>query len=146
MDNGPSVVDRWQAERACTRLSMDFAWHVDQRDHTAFVDLFAEDGVFERAAQRSVGHAAIRQFLDARPADRVTRHVCSNIRIDMTGPATATGTCAALMFQATPPIGAAATQPLPVTSPVIVDYVDDYVLTASGWKFKHRRTTLVFQP
>lgn len=134
--------DQLRCEHDCTRLCHDFAWSVDTLDYDGFVALFADDGVFERAGLQSRGHEAIRKFLDARPADRVTRHFCTNVRIDMTGPGTATGTCLALMYQAT----AAKNTPLPVSSPLVAEYADDYVLTASGWKFKHRRTTVVFQP
>ena len=92
----------------------------------------------------------IRQFLDARPAGRVTRHLCSNIRVDMTGPDTATGGCSALMYHAAVETAVSAASvaqlPLPVSPPVVVDYIDDYVLTSGGWKFKYRRTTVVFQP
>ncbi|HEV2041563.1 MAG TPA: nuclear transport factor 2 family protein [Casimicrobiaceae bacterium] len=146
MDAENTVEDELRCERACTHLCNDFAWTVDQRDYRAFVDLFTEGGAFERPGQRSVGHAAIRQFLDTRPVDRVTRHIISNIRINMTGPATATGTCSALMYQATHDSASAPTQPLPVSAPVVVDYVDDYALTSGGWKFACRRTSMVFQP
>lgn len=136
--------DQLRCERDCARLCHDFAWTVDKLDYGGFVALFAADGVFERAGQQNRGHEAIRQFLDARPAGRVTRHLCTNIRIDMTGLNTATGSCSALMYHA--PAGNDAQLPLPVSAPLVVDYIDDYVLTAAGWKIKHRRTTIVFPP
>ena len=139
-----NLEDQLRCERDCTRLCHDFAWTVDKLDYDAFVALFAADGVFERATQQSRGHQAIRQFLDARPTGRVTRHLCTNTRIDMTGPDTATGSCSALMYHA--PAGKDAQLPLPVSAPVVVDYLDDYVLTAAGWRILHRRTTIVFQP
>lgn len=128
------------------RLCHDFAWTVDHGHYDAFVQLFDQDGVFERAGQASAGHQAIRSFLNARPEGRVTRHICTNIRIDQTGADTATGTCSALMYQALSTSAPVPPQPLPVSAPVVVDYVDDYVLTAGGWKFKRRKTTLIFQP
>ena len=143
----PEAISR--CERECTRLSTDFAWTVDAYAYDAFVALFAPDGVFERAGQPSRGHEAIRQFLNSRPAGRVTRHLCSNIRVDMTGPDSATGGCSALMYHAAVETAVSAATdaqlPLPVTAPVVVDYTDDYVLTSGGWKFKYRRTTVVFQ-
>jgi SnoaL-like domain len=138
-----TLEDHLRCERECTRLCMDFAWTVDLQKYDAFVALFAQDGVFERAGQPCVGHPAIRAFLDARPADRVTRHVCTNTRIDMTGSHAATGSCSAMMYHA--PLAKDAQLPLPVFSPVIVDYADDYVLTQDGWKFKYRKTFIVFQ-
>ena len=139
-----NLEDQLRCERECTRLCHDFAWTVDMRKYDMFAALFAPDGVFERAGQPSRGHEAIRKFLDARPADRVTRHLCTNIRIEMTGPDTATGSCSALMYQSQ--AGKDAQLPLPVSAPVVVEYLDDYVLTVEGWKFGYRRTSIVFQP
>jgi uncharacterized protein (TIGR02246 family) len=138
--------DQQHCERECTRLCQDFAWTVDHCDYAGFVELFAADGTFERMGQHSVGHVAIREFLDARPRNRVTRHICSNIRIDVTGPDTATGTCSALMFAASFADESASATPLPISSPVVVDYLDNYVLTDHGWKIQCRRTKVVFQP
>lgn len=140
--------DLLRCERECTRLCHDFAWTVDACQYADFVALFIPDGVFERAGQASHGAGDILKFLDARPTDRVTRHMCSNIRINMTGPDTAKGTCTALMFQATAEksddTGEKKPRPLAAAAPLVVDYLDDYVLTASGWKFKHRQTHIVF--
>lgn len=133
--------DQQECERQCVRLCHDFVWLVDACQYDGFVALFAVDGAFERAGQISRGHEAIRQFLAARPAGRVTRHVCTNIRIDMITPDAAKGTCTALMFQA--PAGQQT--PLPVSTPVVVDYDDLYQLTDSGWKFKHRKIQVIFQ-
>ena len=134
---------QWQCEQACVRLCHDFAWTVDACDYDAFVRLFSTDGAFVRAGQRQVGHASIRAFLDARPADRITRHICTNIRVDMTSPTTATGSCSTLMFLANAP--RITPLPVPVSPPVVVDYQDDYVLTGEGWRFKSRTVQIVFQ-
>ncbi len=131
-------------ERECTRLCHDFAAAVDSRRYGQFAALFAPEGVFDRAGQASHGQAEILQFLNARPVDKVTRHACTNIRIDMTGLQTATGHSYALVFQ-----GQAqgdAQQPLPTIAPMVVEYQDDYVLLPEGWKFKHRVVKIVFQP
>jgi hypothetical protein len=137
-------------ERDCSRLCQDFAWTVDHLDYPAFVALFAADGVFEREGQRSAGHEAILAFLNARPTGRVTRHLISNVRIDMTGPNTATGHCSAMMYAASGSEGSEGSNssdtPLPVSPPLVVDYADDFVRTADGWRFQHRRTRIVFQP
>ncbi|MDB5847393.1 MAG: nuclear transport factor 2 family protein [Rhodoferax sp.] len=137
----PHPEEQRRCERDCSRLCHDFAWTVDHLDYDAFVDLFAPDGVFERAGQRSAGHEAIRAFLIARPTGRVTRHLCGNVRIDMTGPDAATGTCVALVLA-----GATGDTPPAPSPPLVVDYTDDYVRTADGWKFSHRRTAIVFGP
>jgi hypothetical protein len=139
-----TLEDQTRCERECTQLCIDFATTVDTRSYDAFVQIFVPNGVFDRAGQISRGQAAIRQFLDARPIDRVTRHTCTNIRINMTSPTTATGSCIASMYQAT--LGMGQSLPVPATHPVVVDYIDDYVLTDNGWKFKSRKVAIIFQP
>ena len=130
--------EQLRCERDCARLCLDFAATVDAGDYDAFIALF------ERAGQLTRGAEAIRGFLDARPADRVTRHLCTNVRIDMTGPTSASGTCCTLMYQAQ----ATKDTPLPLqaSAALVVDYADDYMLSADGWKFKHRRTSVIFRP
>ena len=136
--------ERLLGEHACIRLCHDFAASVDARRYDDFVALFTVDGVFDRAGQISHGHAEIRRFLDARPADRVTRHACTNICVDLVSPDSAVGNCYALVFQVqgtdTPP------GPLHSPAPMVVEYHDQYRRGPEGWKFNHRRVKIVFQP
>ncbi|MDO9406156.1 MAG: nuclear transport factor 2 family protein [Polaromonas sp.] len=136
--------DLLRCELACTRLCNDFVWTVDNSRYADFVSLFVPEGVFVRAGQAFRGHAALRAFLDARPTGRITRHACSNIRIDMTGPDSATGTCCAIMFHA--PAGDDPVAALTAALPVVVDYLDRFVRTDAGWRFIEREAVVVFQP
>ena len=136
--------DQLRCERECTRLCNDFVWTVDHWDYDGCVALFAPDGAIERAGQVSRGHAGVRTFLDARPSNRITRHTCSNVRIDLTGTSTATGTSCATMFHAQATRDALL--PLQCSIPLLAEYFDDYVLTASGWKISYRKIVVVFQP
>jgi hypothetical protein len=131
-------------ERACTRLCHDFAAFVDSLQYDAFTSLFAIDGTFDRAGQRYEGRQAIREFLDMRSANRLTRHLCMNIRIDKTASGQASGTSVALMFQGT--AGSETARSLATSTPVVVDYIDAYTLTPDGWKFKSRKAVIVFEP
>lgn len=133
-----------RCERECSRLCNDFAWAVDGRRYDQFVALFTLDGVFDRAGHVSSGRAEILQFLNARPGDKLTRHVCTNICITMIGPAAASGRSYALVFQTQTPPGAAL--PVPTPAPLVVEYYDDYALTDEGWKFKQREVKIIFQP
>jgi hypothetical protein len=132
-----------ECERQCLRLCQDFAWLIDGNQYEAFIELFTNDGTFEREGSVCTGHVAIRQFLVARLTHRVTRHLCSNVRITMTTAITAVGSCTAMMFHATAEAGAQS--PFPASAPMIVDYQDAFELTATGWKFKHRKVQMVFQ-
>jgi hypothetical protein len=132
-----------ECERQCLRLCHDFVWLIDGNQYEAFLELFTSDGTFERAGAVCTGHAAIQQFLVSRPIHRVTRHLCSNVRITMTTAITAVGSCTAMMFHATTEAGTQS--PLPVSAPMVVDYQDAFELTESGWKIKHRKVQVVFQ-
>lgn len=71
-------------ERACTRLVLDAAASVDQQDYEAFAALFLPDGVLYRPTDHHtpiVGREAILAVYQARPADRLSRHICSNMRV-----------------------------------------------------------------
>ena len=139
-----TLEEQLRCERECARLCNDFIWTVDTGDYGGCVALFADHGAIERAGQVHRGHAGVRAFLDARPEGRVTRHTCSNIRIDMTSATAASGTSCATMFQAQ----AMRDAPLPLkgSTPLFAEYFDDYVLTPQGWKISHRRIVVVFQP
>ena len=139
-----TLEEQLRCERECARLCNNFVWTVDTWDYDGCVALFAVDGAIERGGQVSRGHAGVRAFLDARPGNRVTRHTCSNIRINMQGPATATGTSCATMFHA--PAERDAPLPLKGSTPLFAEYFDEYVLTAGGWKISHRKIVVVFQP
>ena len=139
-----NLEEKLRCERECTRLCNDFAWAVDTFHYDAFVSLFMPDGVFDRAGQVSRGGVEIRRFLNARPADRVTRHVCTNIRIDPVSPEVAVGNCYTLVFVAQ--ADAAASLPLPTPLPMVVEYHDEYSHSAEGWKIQSRKLKIVFQP
>ena len=131
-----TLEEQLRCEREYARLCNDFVWTVDTWDYDGCVVLFAVDGAIERAGQVSRGHTGVRLFRDARPGNRVTLNTSCNIRINMQGPAKATGASCATMFHAQ----AERDAPLPLqgSTPFFAEYFDDYVLTAGGWKIDHR--------
>lgn len=130
--------------RACERLCIDFAMTVDTRDYEGFVALFTEDGVFDRAGQISQGHDGIREFLGTRAAGLTTRHLCANIAIDPVGPDTATGRSSCVVYRTVAEEGAA--PPWPTPAPMVVEYLDNYRKTSTGWRIERRVLCIVFQP
>jgi hypothetical protein len=126
----------------CARLSHDFAYFVDHRDYEKFVALFVEDGTFERRGEVLRGRAGIMKAMQARPAELVTRHICSNIRIDLQADGTACGTGCLLLFHGSANGDTAgATPPHSVT---VAEYSDVYVATPEGWRIRSRVTNIVF--
>jgi hypothetical protein len=76
----PANEDRnW--ETACQQLSIRFADAVDRWDYDPVISLFVPDGALNRWGTRIVGQAALREWLNSRPREVVTRHVCTNIQV-----------------------------------------------------------------
>ncbi|WP_041822017.1 nuclear transport factor 2 family protein [Streptomyces davaonensis] len=82
------------AERACERLVIDFVHRLDLGEPASVAELFTEDGTWEwPAGDRMVkGRPALGEYFGARPADRLSRRLMSNILVTVTSPDTATAT------------------------------------------------------
>ncbi|MEY4757137.1 MAG: hypothetical protein RJA34_2035 [Pseudomonadota bacterium] len=133
-----------EAEAACARLCVDFANHIDARRYDAWLDLFTEDGVLDRMGTKVVGRHELKKFLEARSATVETRHLCTNIRVDVISTNEATGFCYALFFQGVPDgPGQSATAS---GSPAVVEYHDRYRRTPQGWRIQERRIRMAIKP
>lgn len=138
-------VDVQQAldEAACARLCVAFANHIDARRYDAWLDLFTDDGVLDRMGTRVTGRAELARFLEARPATVETRHLCTNIRVNLASTDEATGFCYVLFFQGVP--GAAGEAATASGAPGIVEYHDRYRRTPQGWRIQERRIRLALK-
>lgn len=126
--------ERRAIEHECARLVALYANLNDEARWDEVAALYAEDGVMYRPTapdQGVVGREAILAAFKARPP-RTTRHVCSNVVIDVDGPATARGTSAMLLFTAAD------------APPLVGSFHDRFCLTAEGWRFAERRGSLIF--
>ncbi|MFF4448275.1 nuclear transport factor 2 family protein [Streptomyces sp. NPDC001502] len=87
-------MERLIAERACERLIIEFVRQLDLGDPSSVADLFTPDGVWEWPAgdRRIAGREALRDYFDGRPADRLSRRMCTNILVTVTSPDTAAAT------------------------------------------------------
>ncbi len=136
-------------ERACARLVLRSIRAFDEQDWPAYASLFTEDGVFIRASepdQPLAGRAAIRAALAARPAARLTRHLCTNIEIDVLDADHACGSCYLVLYAGDPSQreSAAGGRPAEVSQRV-GEYRDAFVRTAEGWRIGRREGRLVFR-
>ena len=125
--------ERRAIEQDCARLIALYANLNDEARWDEVAALYADDGVMVRPTAPDAptqGRAAILAAFKARPA-RVTRHVCSNVVIDVDSETTARGVSAMLLFT-----GAAA--------PLVGSFHDRFVRTADGWRFAERRGSLLF--
>lgn len=125
--------ERRAIEADCARLIALYANRNDAADWAGVAALYAEGGVMTRPTAPDapvVGRAAILAAFQARPP-RKTRHVCSNVVIDVVSPTEATGESAMVLFQ-------------PEGAPLAGSFHDRFVLTAEGWRFAERRGSLAW--
>ena len=128
----------------CEALSIAYARAVDFRDYDTFVDLFTEDGVLD-VGEPQEGQGAIRAAMAKRPDQLRSRHVLTNIFIDVLGADEARGISYLTLYRH---IGEESLEgaPVPLVGPVAVGHYEDrFVRTATGWKFKRRKLHLAFR-
>lgn len=119
----------------CSRLIALYANLNDEARWADVAALYTEDGAMSRPTAPDVfitGREAILAAFLARPP-RKTRHVCSNVVIEVESPTTARGTSAMVLFtEGNPPLAGS--------------FHDRFVLTQAGWRFAERRGSLTFTP
>jgi uncharacterized protein (TIGR02246 family) len=132
-------------ERACERLVLDFAHFSDHHNPDALVSLFTPDGRMERpSGDVLVGREAILKSYRARPAGRVTRHVCTNIRITVESADRALGLTYAIVYAANankPPDGHFGIPAEP--RQLVGEFEDEFLRTEEGWRIASRRARFV---
>ena len=126
---------------ACSELINRFAVHNDMGQHRELANLFIEQGRYARPAAPdsfTEGREAIyRNFAD-RPRDKITRHLITNIIIEVIDSSSARGLCYVTQFSGNldNPAEAHGLYANPVQ--LIGEYHDDFVLTPDGWRFRQR--------
>lgn len=139
------ALERLLIVQDCTALIARFAERNDARDADALAEMFVEDGVFARptAPDKPVrGREAIREQFRARPAGRMTRHLCANTVVTVESATQASAHSYVLLFTAAHGEGA----PLPVQADgkqLLGAFRDLMVRDGDGvWKFKERLGSL----
>ncbi|MGH9133048.1 MAG: nuclear transport factor 2 family protein [Ilumatobacteraceae bacterium] len=137
-------IDVLLIERDCERVVVASATCNDQRQFAALADLYTVDGVVVRPnGQRLEGRAAIEGAYAAGPPDRVTRHLCANVRVDVDGPDAARATTVVLILS-----GVRSDDPdvtfgvVPSERHLVGEFADRLVRTDAGWRIAERRATL----
>ena len=123
-------------ERACERLVIDSARFNDERAWAALAGLYTPSGVVVRPnGQRLEGREAIEAAYSAGSRDRVTRHLCTNMRVDVDGPDAAHGTTTVLIVSGTRSDDSVVTYR-------VGEFADRFERTEEGWKIAERRASL----
>ena len=145
--SGLTETEARNAELACHALAIEYAEIVDAQDYARLPEIFAEDAAFIRPANPQEAIRGVDNIIAsfvARPRNRLTHHIMSNVRVRLETPDTAVGTCRVLLYTSdvsepqTPEGRKVATKQLMGT------YHDRYVRTKDGWRFAERRGGISF--
>jgi SnoaL-like domain len=144
MSQTPSAAERIAIERACERIVYAYSRALDLGDMSAAADFFAEHGSFARpmAPDKVIqGREAIRAALLTRPKTLLTKHLATNVMIDVISRDEARGLSYLTMISTTPAGDAAA--PHVSAGPVYFGEIEDRFVREGGeWKILQRRGSI----
>jgi hypothetical protein len=139
-----SAAERIEIEQACERLVYDYSRALDLGDMSGAADFFAENGSMARPMapnQVIEGRETIRASLLTRPKTLLTKHLATNVMIDVETRDTARGISYLTMVATTPPGEAA--PPFVSQGPIYFgEFRDRFVREQGVWKFLERRGSI----
>ncbi len=139
-----STAERIEIERACERLVYVYSRALDLGDMSAAADFFAEQGSMARPMMPDAviqGRETIRASLLTRPKTLLTKHLATNVMIDVESRTSASGLSYLTMISTTPP--AEGKPPYVSQGPIYFgEFRDKFVLEKGVWKFLERRGSI----
>ena len=139
-----SAAERIKIERACERIVYEYARALDLGDLSGAADFFAEKGSMSRPMmpdQVIEGREVIRTSLLTRPKTLLTKHLATNVMIDVESSDTARGISYLTMISVTP--AADARPPFVSQGPIYFgEFRDRFVRESGQWKFLERRGSI----
>ena len=139
-------LERLLAERACERLIVEYCRLVDFGEAARIADLFTEDGVWSGVDLVLDGREEIRAWFVKRQGleRRVSRHICTNIGVDVLSPDEARSVCYLVNYRHDRREGDD-TLPVPAEVPKFVgECRDAFRRTDGGWRFTRRHVDVAF--
>ncbi|HUG26295.1 nuclear transport factor 2 family protein [Piscinibacter sp.] len=132
-------MERLLAQESCRELVLQAAARVDAGDATGFADLFLANGVLVRPNTQPLhGRDAIRDTYSKRPANRMTRHLVTNVLVDVQS-----SVQARVLSYVTLWVGSTDDAPGPHGRPaqgprVVGEFEDLLSLSSEGWRIARR--------
>lgn len=144
MPESLSAAERIEIERACERLVHVYSRALDLGDMSAAADCFAENGSMARPMMPDAvvqGRESIRASLLTRPKTLLTKHLATNVMIDVESRDSASGLSYLTMISTTPP--ADGRPPYVSAGPLwFGEFRDRFVRENGEWKFLERRGSI----
>jgi len=142
-DNTLTTAERIEIARACERLVYAYSRALDLGDLAGAADFFAENGSMSRPMtpdQIIEGRETIRASLLTRPKGLLTKHLATNILIDVESRDTARGISYLTMIATMP---GDAKPPFTSAGPIYFgEFKDRFVRENGAWKFLERRGSI----
>jgi hypothetical protein len=139
-----STVDKLLAIHGCTALMHEYGYRFDHGAGVAVAELFVDDGEWTSPAVTCRGRDELIAFFRLRDelTERITRHVVTNVTVDVQSADRATARSIAVEFRGVRGSDGLTTETRPA---VIGDYEDEFVQIDGVWKFRRRRVALEFK-
>ena len=143
MSDLPDAAERLEIERACQRLIYVYARALDLGDMNAAADCFAQHGSMARPMmpeQIIQGRDAIRAALLTRPKTLLTKHLATNVMIEVETREAARGLSYLTMIATTP---GDEKPPYVSSGPIYFgEFADRFVRERGAWRFLERRGSI----
>lgn len=137
-------IERMLIERACERLVVEYCHFVDHGEASKIAGQFTDDGIWTSPDNTMTGRAEIEAGFARREkvTRRKSRHVCTNLLIDVIDQDTAEGVVYLTLYRHD---DSAEAPVRPSEVPDIVgEYRDRFVRTDDGWRFQRREIAIDF--
>jgi hypothetical protein len=133
-------------EAECRQLALRFMALNDQQNWSEMCALLTDDASFARPTDPDnpiIGRLEIQAVFEARPAGKITRHICTNMIITVESADKASGSMYALLYTGATDnegdLGIVADR-----RQLIGEFYDDYVRTDEGWRIAKRSGRIIF--
>lgn len=140
-------LEQLQIEHACTKLINRFAILNDAMRYDELAELFTVDGSFARPTDPDNfvnGRDNILQAFKARPTDRITRHVITNIDVEVLDENSAHSVCYAVLYTGNTDNKAEKFGIQANPTQFIGEFHDEFTRTGDGWKIQRRSGNITF--
>lgn len=137
-------LDRLLAVNACTTLMHEYGYRFDHGNGVGVADLFTDDGEWISPAVSCRGRDELIAFFTLRDqlTERLTRHVVTNITVDVQSTDEASARSIAIEYRGKRGSDGRATNTVPA---LVGDYEDEFVRIDDVWKFRRRVAVLDFK-
>lgn len=132
----------YEAEMACHRLVVASYSLMDQGHYEECAALFTEDAVWVRGGKPVAGRDGILDALRQRPADDLSRHLVTNVLVDVAREEARATACFIPLRGSKREDGTVATPP--ITN--VGDLAYRFRREADGWRISYLHPTMIFKP